>query len=84
MHLEKGRFNIIRRWNLQQDIIFFFGDARKDEMLQMGRKKYVFFFEEINEVSLKKFADAVLVANPGTIVLFDDINVVASPTDNSG
>ena len=84
MHLEKGRFNIIRRWNLQQDIIFFFGDARKDEMLQMGRKKDVFFFEEINEVSLKKFADAVLVANPGTIVLFDDINVVASPTDNSG
>ena len=52
-------------------------------MLQMGRKKDVFFFEEINEVGLKNFMDTILVANPGTIVLFDDINVVASPTDNS-
>lgn len=84
MHLEKGRFNIIRRWNLRQGIIFFFGDAGKDEVLQMGKKIDVFFFEEINEVILKKFMYAVLVTNPGTIFLFDDINVVASPMDNCG
>lgn len=84
MHLEKGSFNIIHRWNLYQSIIFFFGDARKDEVLQMGREIDVFFFEEINEVSLKKFTDVVLVLNLGTIVLFDGINVVASPTNYCG
>ena len=52
-------------------------------MFQMGRKTGVFFLEEINEVCLEKITDTVLVANPGTIVLFDDLNVVASPTDNS-
>ena len=52
-------------------------------MFQMGKKTGVFFLEEINEVCLEKITDTVLVANPGTIVLFDDLNVVASPTDNS-
>ena len=52
-------------------------------MFQMGRKTGVFFFEEINEVCLEKLTDTVLVADPGTIVLFDDLDVVASPPDNS-
>lgn len=52
-------------------------------MFQMGRKTGVFFFEEINEVCLEKLTDTVLVADPGTIILFDDLDAVASPTDNS-
>ena len=48
-------------------------------MFQMGRKTGVFFFEKINEVCLEKITDTILVADPGTIVLFDDLDVVASP-----